>query len=197
LYHRHFAQCKGSALGNDACTLAILSAGYGLIPEYRLIAPYDITFQGLPKSLVKERGEKLGIPNAVRKLVSEFPLVFFLLGDDYLRSACPPIVPSDLQRFVFFGSPKLRLPGRAATVIPSGKEEAAKFGEGIVALKGRMFCLLAAGLTQEPTLIEGLYGDNTPETSPSADEHREACSMTRKRSPECFLCRSSITDRQA
>ncbi len=84
------------------------SAGYGLIPEDRLIAPYDITFQGMPKPLVKARGERLGVASAIRKLVSDFPVVFFLLGDDYLRSVCPPIVPSDSQRFISFGSAKLR-----------------------------------------------------------------------------------------
>jgi|SRR5208337_2314134 len=35
-----------SAFGKDVCTLAILSAGYRLIPEDRLIAPYDSKIGG-------------------------------------------------------------------------------------------------------------------------------------------------------
>jgi len=152
-----------STFGKDACTLTILSAGYGLIPEDRLIAPYDITFQGVPKPLVKARGEKLGVPSAIQKLVSDFPLVFFLLGDDYLRSARPPIVPTASQRFISFGSAKLRAAMRVV-VIPTTDQMAQGVGDNPRTRKGRMFHLLAAGLQEEPSMLEELYRDNTPES---------------------------------
>jgi len=127
-----------------------------------LIAPYDITFQGMPKPLVKARGERLGVASAIRKLVSDFPVVFFLLGDDYLRSVCPPIVPSDSQRFISFGSAKLRA-ALGVVVIPTTDEVAEGFGDSPRTRKGRMFHFLAAGLKHEPTMIDELYRGNTSE----------------------------------
>lgn len=50
-----------SAFGSDACDVAILSAGYGLLAEQTPISPYDITFHGMGKPLIRARGEKLGI----------------------------------------------------------------------------------------------------------------------------------------
>jgi hypothetical protein len=154
-----------STFGSAACDVAILSAGYGLISENRAIGPYDITFQDIPKPLIKARGEKLEIPDAIRKQVAGYPIVFFLLGDDYLRSAQPPLIPSAKQRFVAFGSPKLRVaPGADVIVIPSAQPEAAQFGDGVVTLKGRMFHLLATGLKQNPKMLNDLIQDKTPET---------------------------------
>lgn len=153
-----------SEFGKDACTVVILSAGYGLIPEDRLIAPYDVTFQGMPKPFVKARGERLGVPCAVRKLVSDFPVVFFLLGDDYLRSANPPIVPLDSQRFICFGSAKLRA-ASGAVVIPTTDQVAERFGDNPRTRKGRMFHYLAGGLKHDPTMIEELYRDKTSQSA--------------------------------
>ena len=42
--------------------VAIVSAGYGLISEERLIAPYNITFQGKGLPWVRERGKTLKLP---------------------------------------------------------------------------------------------------------------------------------------
>ena len=154
-----------STFRSEACDVAILSAGYGLITENRPIAPYDITFQVMPKPLIKARGEKLGVPVAIRKLIADYSVVFFLLGDDYLRSAQPPLVPSGKQRFIAFGSPKLRIaPGFDVIIIPSAQKEATHFGDGVVTLKGRMFHLLAAGLKQKPKMLDGVVRDKTPST---------------------------------
>lgn len=155
-----------STFGSSTCDVAILSAGYGLITEDRPIAPYDITFQGMPKPLIKARGEKLGIPNAVRKLIADYAVVFLLLGDDYLRSARPPVLPSGKQTVIAFGSPKLRVAcGADVVVIPSAQKEASQFSDGVVTLKGRMFHLLAAGLRQNPKMLNHIVRDKTPETA--------------------------------
>jgi hypothetical protein len=154
-----------STFGSSTCDVAILSAGYGLITEDRPIAPYNITFQGMSKPLIRVRGVNLGIPNAVRKLVADYAMVFFLLGDDYLRSAQPPLRPSSKQRFVAFGSPKLRVaPSADVVVIPSAQKEATLFNDGVVTLKGRMLHLLAAGLKQNPKWLNDILRDKTPET---------------------------------
>jgi hypothetical protein len=136
-----------SAFGQNACDVAIVSAGYGLVPERRPIAPYDITFQGIHKPLIKARGQRLGIPDAIGKLIANYPVVLFLLGDDYLRSAHPPLVPSGRQKFIYFGSPKLRYVDSADVVIVAAAQEAAtEFGGSRMFVKGRMFHLLAAGV---------------------------------------------------
>jgi hypothetical protein len=155
-----------SSFGPDACSVAIVSAGYGLITERRPIAPYDLTFQGMPKPLIRTRGDKLHIPDQLREVISEFSLAIFLLGDDYLRSARPPIVPMKSQRFIYFGSPRLRECHNAGVVVlPAAQPEATEFGDGVVSLKGRMFFLLAAGLRREPTLFNDLLRDQTASTS--------------------------------
>jgi hypothetical protein len=154
-----------SAVESCTCDVAILSAGYGLITEGRTIAPYNITFQGMPKPLIAARGENLGIPRALRKLIADYAMVFFLLGDDYLRSAHPPLSPCNDQRFVAFGSPKLRVATRGeVVVIPAAQKEATLFGDGVVTLKGRMFHLLTAGLKQNPSSLRDIFRDRTPET---------------------------------
>jgi hypothetical protein len=154
-----------STFGADACDVAILSAGYGLISENRPIAPYDITFQGMTKPLIKARGEKLGVPGAIRKLIADYSVVLFLLGDSYLLSAQPPLVTTGRQRFVAFGSPKLRIaPGCDVIIIPSAQKEATQFGDGVVTLKGRMLHLLAAGLKQKPKMLDEVVRDRTTAT---------------------------------
>jgi hypothetical protein len=154
-----------SSFGHDACDVAIVSAGYGLISERRPIAPYDLTFQGMKKPLIKARGQKLGIPQAIRKAVAGYPVVFLLLGDDYLRSAQPPLNPGDSKKFIAFGSPKLRhVDGANVVVIPAAQKEATQFSDGVVTLKGRLFHLVAAGLKQQPKMWAEVVEDRTPNT---------------------------------
>jgi hypothetical protein len=87
------------------------------------------------------------------------------MGPAHLASGGPPLIPSAKQRFVAFGSPKLRVaPGADVIVIPSAQPEATQFGDGVVTLKGRMFHLLAAGLKQNPEMLNDLIRDITPET---------------------------------
>jgi hypothetical protein len=47
--------------------VAIVSAGYGLISEERLIAPYNITFQGKGLPWVRERGKALQLAAMTRE----------------------------------------------------------------------------------------------------------------------------------
>lgn len=154
------------AFGSDACDVAIVSAGYGLLSEQTPIAPYDITFHGMGKPLIRAKGEKLGIPESVRQVLPGHSVVFLLLGDDYLLSVRPPLIPSDGQRFVAFGSAKLRqVPGSDVVVIPAEKEAAREFHDGITTVKGRMFYLFAKGLVREPEAWSELLRDETPETA--------------------------------
>lgn len=158
-------QLLRSSFGPETCQVAIVSAGYGVLAEETAIGPYDITFRGMSKPFIRLRGERLGIPEGIRKIIGEHGIVFLLLGDDYLLSVRPPLVPLDGQKFIAFGSPKLRrVPGRDVVVVSAEKESAREFREGITAVKGKMFYLLAKGLQQKPEMWDALLLDRTPKT---------------------------------
>jgi hypothetical protein len=72
--------------GTSACSVKIISAGYGLIDEEHRIVPYEATFQGHRPKWIRDRSETLGIPTAVRKAVVGHDVVLFLLGKEYLLS---------------------------------------------------------------------------------------------------------------
>src|SRR5947209_7609007 len=81
-------------------TLSIVSAGYGLIPGDQEIAPYEATFQGANQRSIRERGRRLGIPQALRRAIADSEIVFVLLGKDYLTAADPPLVGRNSQRMI-------------------------------------------------------------------------------------------------
>ncbi len=149
--------------GASSCELKIISAGYGLVDERRVLVPYEVTFQGRPPSWVLERAQRLGIPQAVRKAVQGFDAIVFLLGKEYLLSTHPPLVPDRNQRFVFFTS-NLRTPfAPDSALVPAGRSET-RFGAGTVALKGKMFELFAHGLCENPEMWTHVLADKTPAT---------------------------------
>lgn len=82
--------------------LAIVSAGYGLLREAEEIAPYDITFKGKRTSWIRERGLALDIPASVHALVAKYQVVFYLLGNEYLKSIGTLPVPTPKQKFFYF-----------------------------------------------------------------------------------------------
>lgn len=161
--HRYMA--KGidelrQRFGVSCCTLKIISAGYGLVDENRTLVPYEATFQGKPQKWVRERADRLKIPHAIREAVRGFEAVVFLLGKEYLLSTDPPLVPDRNQWFVFFTSNRHLQFHPDSTVVPAGKNET-RFGAGIVALKGKMFELLAYGLCANPGMWTRLLSDKT------------------------------------
>jgi hypothetical protein len=72
--------------GTPACSVKIISAGYGLVDEEQRLVPYEATFQGKRSKWIRDRSETLGIPTAVRSAVVGFDVVLFLLGKEYLVS---------------------------------------------------------------------------------------------------------------
>jgi hypothetical protein len=93
--------------GEPAIRLLIISAGYGLVDENRLVGPHDVTFQGMDKSRIRARAGRLHIPEAVREAIKDWPLVIFLLGEKYLESIVPPL-PTEAGRGLF-SSPRRRM----------------------------------------------------------------------------------------
>jgi len=153
--------------GSDTVDLKIVSAGYGLLAEERPIVPYNATFQHMGKREALAWARQLGLAYGVREAIRDFPLVIFLLGSDYLQAIEPPVLPVCGQRLVFFAKPaesrRLLVPG--VTMVSAGRSQATTYGAGLVALKGRMFALLAASLVDKgDALFEAVCRDDTPTT---------------------------------
>jgi len=133
------ANGSGSAPQVD---LWVLSAGYGLVPGNRKLAPYECTFQGMKAKQLRQWADELGIPTAFRKVVAEkYDLAMILLGDAYLKTC-------DIDDSIRFGGPTLlfcgnsvakRLPriGNLRSVVLSNPE-ASRFSCGLVGLKGEV-----------------------------------------------------------
>ena len=137
--------------------LRILSAGYGLIPHDRPLAPYECTFQGMARHELREWADRLGVPAAIRRvLAGPYDLGLVLLGDAYLR-ACA------LDDAVRLGGPTIFFCGaRAAAQLPRldlarpvvlSTAEARRFSCGLVGLKGEIAGRLLALLAGDPAAL--------------------------------------------
>ena len=105
--------------GTSACSVKIVSAGYGLVDEEQRLAPYEATFQGQRPKWIREQANRLGIPSGVRKAVVGYDVVLFLLGKEYLVSIHPPLFPDINQRLIFFTS-NAQLPFHPnSTIVPA------------------------------------------------------------------------------
>ena len=128
--------------GKDQIHLYVLSAGYGLIPEDRMVAPYEITFATMKSKELRDWADTLNVPEDFRKVV-EAPYEFgmILLGDNYL-AAC------NLDETIKFGGPTLlfcgtgmakKLPKLAnVRVLAISNPEAKRFSCGLIGLKGEL-----------------------------------------------------------
>lgn len=159
-------QAMRGVLGPQGVDVAIVSAGYGLIQEGRMIAPYDVTFTGMSSRAIRERGARLGLPRAVRTELRGYELVFSLLGSAYLTAITPPLPAEPGQRIVYFAKPgEAALVAAGEVLVPAGKHEAGRYGAGLVALKGRMLELLGTAVAADgPGLLEAVRNDATPAT---------------------------------
>ncbi len=153
------------AYGDSFVDLRIVSAGYGLIEEDRVICPYDVTFSKMGKPQRRTWGRHLGVPSDVRAALADFDVVIFLLGSDYLDAIDPPIAARDGQRLVFLAkrSESSRLAGGGVVTVPAGRSET-RYGAGYVALKGKMFERFAEALAGCSGLLEEIKADRSPST---------------------------------
>jgi hypothetical protein len=149
--------------GTSACSVKIVSAGYGLVDEEQRLVPYEATFQGQIPKWIRDRSTMLGIPSAVRNAVGGFDVVLFLLGKEYLVSIHPPLFPDTNPRLIFLTS-NAELPFHPnSVVVPAGRKET-RFGAGVMTLKGKMFERLASGLCSAPEMWDRLVSDDSAAT---------------------------------
>ena len=146
---RGLGEYRKAESGDRKLDLWVLSAGYGLIPEGRLVAPYGVTFATMKSKELTDWARFLGVPAAFRECVKKpYDLGLILLGDNYLK-AC------DLDASVAFGGPTLLFCGTGMAkklpkltnvrVVPISNPEAKRFSCGLVGLKGELAARVLAG----------------------------------------------------
>ncbi|MCG8365581.1 MAG: hypothetical protein MJA27_19900 [Pseudanabaenales cyanobacterium] len=145
------------ALGSDVLAVEILSAGYGLIGEHQKIVPYEVTFNGMKGHEIDEWAQRLDVHTAIEQRLKLADLVFFLLGDNYLRSLQLPIQTRPDQTLVFLASRSSakKIPQLAAQtfVMPLSNSDAKRYRYGLVGLKGFLFKQFAKAVVAEPKLL--------------------------------------------
>ena len=153
-------QLRG-ALGQNAVDLSILSAGYGLIEEDRLIVPYEVTFNSMKGQELDDWARSLGLHHAFEKAIAPYSLIFLLLGENYLRSMTLPIETRPDQTLVFLASKssaRFIKPLVARTfVLPLSNADAKRYRYGLVGLKGFLFKRFAEAVCKNPELLKAVY----------------------------------------
>lgn len=154
---RGVSEYRKAESGKRKVEVQILSAGYGMIPEDRVVAPYEITFATMTSKELREWADFLHVPGDFRKTVAApYDFGMILLGDNYL-SACA------LDASVKFGGPTLLFCGTAMAkklpklanvrVVPISNPEAKRFSCGLVGLKGELAARVLAGLSVEASVL--------------------------------------------
>lgn len=150
--------------GKEIIDLGIVSAGYGLIPEDKPIVPYEVTFNTMKNSEIIEWAGFLNIHNDLKVLIKNYDLIFFLLGDKYLRALGLPLKDiNNSQRLIFLASKtsKKLIPSKHPYYfLKAGQEDASSFSYGLVGLKGYLFKLFAQEVIREGRqLFDRIYND--------------------------------------
>lgn len=155
-----------SSLKDLVVDVVILSAGYGLIPENKNIVPYSVTFNEMKASEIDEWAKFLNINQTFQQIISNYDLIFILLGEKYLRTLSLPVTTRKNQTFIFLtsygGKKYIRKISSHNLVMPLSNTEAKQYGYGLVGLKGFLFKQFAlAAATENPKLLEKVYQNST------------------------------------
>jgi queuine/archaeosine tRNA-ribosyltransferase len=152
-----------SQYGDNIVDLSIVSAGYGLIDEDREIVPYEVTFNTMNAKGVQGWSDFLNIRSDLTDKIKGYDLVFFLLGDKYLKSTQLPLLETTPgQKLVFLASKSSK------SVIPNyepyhfvevGQEDAKEFSYGLIALKGYLFKLLSQEIVADKSTLYEIYNN--------------------------------------
>lgn len=89
--------------GPTVVDLHIVSAGYGLLCEDNVIVPYNVTFG--KRREIRGLSDNLQIHECVETLIAGYDLVFFLLGEKYVRALQLPFVVPDTVTQIFLAAP--------------------------------------------------------------------------------------------
>ena len=147
--------------GKENIDLKILSAGYGLIDEDKMIVPYEVTFNNLKLGELDNWAKVLNIREDFEKAIINYDLVFVLLGERYLRALALPVKTKPEQTLIFLASGKSEryirdLSAKVFKVLLTN-DEARQFGCALVGLKGFLLERFAHNLQFVPQYLEKVY----------------------------------------
>ena len=164
--------------GQSSLDVAIISAEYGLLNENDVIAPYNVTFQGMKKAEILEKSRRLQLRERVEALIARYAAVFFLLGKEYVQALQLPLgesrpggnpsrpegnpsrpgglsyrggVPESVTQIFLLGAGYRRLIPDAPNVhfVPAGSALSRTLGVMGVALKGFVFKKMCEAVCRE------------------------------------------------
>lgn len=147
--------------GNEIIDVGIVSAGYGFINEKEEIVPYEVTFNSMKAKEVMDWSTFLEINRSVSEKIKDYDLVFFLLGDQYLKSIQLPLQETvEGQKLIFLASKS------SEKIIPKNEpyyrieitqNDTTEFGSGNIELKGFLFKLLAKEIIKNEKFLFSIY----------------------------------------
>lgn len=117
------------AMRDQGCFVShlILSAGYGLVKETDCIAPYNVTFSGVSKKRIEERGRRLKLREQLVANAKGHDQVVIILGREYLIAIGLPLPVDLLPPTLVYVAPSLRSRlGEAVDTTVVGEEERQK-----------------------------------------------------------------------
>jgi len=128
---------------------SILSAGYGLLNEKDVIAPYNVTFAGAPKSWIRNRGQKLDLLQKLINVAGAYDRVILILGREYFEALGLPLPTESLPRTLAYTAPSLanRI-GQGVEVISVGQIERRAIGAYSLSAKEKLFLIDAQQVLQ-------------------------------------------------
>lgn len=163
---QHLRLLKGISNFKETCpeaeiNLWIVSAGYGLIPAYKPIVPYECTFQGMGVKELQSWSTFLKIPDAVRTFfLQNSDLTIVLLSESYLRALA-------LDGNVYYASPTLFMLSKNTRKYVMGQgqyhrltlqtADTRRFSCGFVGLKGEVARRLLDYLSRHKNLLQDAF----------------------------------------
>jgi hypothetical protein len=152
------------SLGAAAVQVCIVSAGYGVLDEGRLIAPYDVTFSAMARAEARRWARDIGAADGIRARLPGHDLVLVLLGSSYLDAVDPPLPAAGGQRVIYFAkaAEQRRLTRTGGVLVLAGAAESTRCGMGLIGLKGRMLELFGQAVDRHGhSLVEAVRADST------------------------------------
>lgn len=144
----------------------VVSAGYGVVPWDRQLAPYDVTFSTMGKRELDDWAKALRVRETLEEELRDADLVVFLLGEAYLRAAGLPqrALTARSDQALFFVLSAALVPRLARHKARQGtfgvrNQEAKDFRCGLVGLKGKLLLLLAREAAADPARLHQWHQD--------------------------------------
>lgn len=156
---------RRTAATHTKINLSIMSAGYGIVHEDHVIAPYECSFNQLTSIQSKELASRTGVVRDFRNfLAEESDYTLILLGNSYLRML--EISPSMSLggRTIFLASEGFskRLKDLVgATTIALSNRNTRQFSCGLVGLKGEIAARILKAITLDNTIMNRLVTDSS------------------------------------